>query len=98
MLLDNVYQGGGDCVTVHGSDAVLDCLRRDVFNDRLWPDFIRLSAERPPFLRLERLEPGRPVDLDGLRITPVAVDHVVPTLGFVVEDGSAAVVFPSDTG
>jgi ribonuclease BN (tRNA processing enzyme) len=98
MLLDNVYQGDGDCVTVYGSDAVLDCLRRDVFNDRLWPDFIRLSAERPPFLRLERLEPGRPVDLDGLRITPVPVDHVVPTLGFIVEDGSAAVVFPSDTG
>jgi ribonuclease BN (tRNA processing enzyme) len=98
MLLDNVYQGGSDCVTVYGNDAVLDCLGRDVFNDRLWPDFIRLSGERPPFLRLERLEPGRPVDLDGLRITPVPVDHVVPTLGFVVEDGSAAVVFPSDTG
>jgi ribonuclease BN (tRNA processing enzyme) len=98
MLLDNTYQSGSGCVTVYGNDAVLDCLRRDVFNDRLWPDFIRLSGERPPFLRLERLEPGRPVEVEGLRITPVPVDHAVPTLGFLVEAGSAAVLFPSDTG
>jgi len=98
MFLDNTYQAAPDCVTVYGNEAVLECLRRDLFNDRLWPDFIRLSGERPPFLKLERLEPGRPVEIDGLRVTPVPVDHAVPTLGFLVEDGSAAVVFPSDTG
>jgi ribonuclease BN (tRNA processing enzyme) len=97
-FVDNVYQMGPECVTVHGNDAVLDSLRRDVFNGRLWPDFLHPAPGRAPFLKLERLEPGRPVELDGLRITPVPVNHSVPTLGFVVEDGSAAVVFPSDTG
>jgi ribonuclease BN (tRNA processing enzyme) len=98
IFLDTVYQGGPDCVTVHGSDDVLDCLRRDVFNDRVWPDFIRMSDGRAPFLRLRRLEPGRAVELDGLRITPVPVHHAVPTLGFLVSDGSSTVVIPSDTG
>jgi ribonuclease BN (tRNA processing enzyme) len=98
VFVDNVYLGGPDCVTVHGSDAVLDSLHRDVFNGRLWPDFIRMSDGRSPFLKLERLEPGRPVEIEGLRVTPVPVHHTVPTLGFVVEDGSAAVVFSSDTG
>jgi cAMP phosphodiesterase len=98
IFLDTVYQGGPDCVTVYGSEAVLDSLRRHVFNDRLWPDFIRLSEERPPFLKLQRLEPGRTVEVDGLRVTPVAVDHAVPALGFLVEDDTSAVVFPSDTG
>ena len=98
VFVDNVYLTGPDCVTIHGSDAVLECLRRDVFNDRLWPDFIRLSVGRPPFLKLERLEPGRPLEVDGLRVTPVPVNHTVPTMGFIVEDRSAALVFSSDTG
>jgi ribonuclease BN (tRNA processing enzyme) len=97
-LLTNTYTGDGDCVTVYGSDAVLDCLRRDLFNDRLWPDFVRLSAEGPPYLRLRQLHPDRPVECGGLRITPVAVNHLVPTLGFLIEDAGATVVIASDTG
>ncbi len=98
MFLDNVVALRDEPVQVHANEAVLDALRRDVFNDRLWPDFIRLSVERTPFLNLNLLEPGKPVELDGLRVTPVAVDHSVPTLGFIVEDRGAAVVIPSDTG
>jgi ribonuclease BN (tRNA processing enzyme) len=98
IFLDNVYQGTGECVTVYGNAAVLDCLRRDLFNDRIWPDLLRLSTQRPPYLRLQELHPGQPVEVAGLRVTPVAVNHAVPTCGFVVEDGAATVVFPSDTG
>jgi ribonuclease BN (tRNA processing enzyme) len=98
FFLDNVHDARHGPVQVHAGEAVLDCLRRDLFNDRLWPDFIRLSADRRPFLTLNVLEPGKAVELDGLRVTPVPVNHAVPTLGFVVEDGSAAVAFPSDTG
>jgi ribonuclease BN (tRNA processing enzyme) len=97
IFLDNVYQRGPGCPTLYVSDEVLDCLRRDIMNDRLWPDFIRLSDERPPFLRLHRLEPGRAVQVESLRITAVPVNHVVPTLGFLVEEDSAAVAFSSDT-
>jgi ribonuclease BN (tRNA processing enzyme) len=98
IFIENAYEAKADCVTVHGSDAVLDSLRQDIFNDRTWPDFLALSEGNAPFLRLGRLEPGRPVELAGLRITPVEVNHVVPTLGFLVEDDSVAVVIASDTG
>lgn len=96
-LLDTVYNGTDDCVTVYGHSDTLDCLRRDVFNDRLYPDFVRLSAEGRPFLKLRELTPGEAVEAAGLRVTPVEVNHVVPALGFVVEDGLAAAVFPGDT-
>jgi cAMP phosphodiesterase len=97
-FLINTYAGDGDCPTIYGSAAVLDCLRRDLFNDRVWPDFIRVSTAQPPYLKLHELFPGRTIECAGVRITPVPVNHVVPTLGFIVEDGTAAVVFPSDTG
>lgn len=98
IFLENAYSAGGGGVTVLGSEAVLDCLRRDLFNGRLWPDFARLSALDPPYLRLVALTPGEPVQIEDLHVTPVAVNHSVPTLGFLIEDASAAVAFSSDTG
>lgn len=98
VFLENVYNTHPDCVCVHGNAAVLDCLRRDLFNDRLWPDFLRISSERrPPYLRLSLLEEGRTVEAEGLRVTPVAVDHVVPTFAFVIEGPGAAVAVVTDT-
>jgi ribonuclease BN (tRNA processing enzyme) len=98
IFVENAYEGKGECVTIHACADVLDGLRRDVFNDRVWPDFMKLSRDHAPFLKLEPLEPGRTVELEGLRVTPAFVNHVVPTLGFVVADATAAVAFPSDTG
>ncbi|MBL8795899.1 MAG: 3',5'-cyclic-nucleotide phosphodiesterase [Planctomycetia bacterium] len=98
LLLENVYERGPGSVTVHGSDFVLDCLSRDMFNDRIWPNFIALSRPEDPFIQLSRLEAGKTVEVEGLRLTPVAVDHTIPTLGFVVEDATTAVVIVGDTG
>src|SRR5262249_38727523 len=73
-------------------------LRQDIFNGRVWPDFVGLSEREAPFLRLDTLVGGRTIDVEGLRITPVPVTHAVPTMGFIIEDNSAAVVIPTDTG
>ena len=98
IFVENVYEGKAECVTIHGSDAVLECLQKDIFNDRVWPDFLRLGNPKAPFLKLTRLEPFKTVELEGLRLTPIPVNHVVPTLGFIVEEGDQAVIIPSDTG
>ena len=98
MFLETVFQSSDRCVTVHASDDTLACLRRDVFNDRVWPDFLRMSENGLPFLKVEVLEAGRPVEVAGLRLTPIPVDHAVPTLGFLVESPGVAVAIPSDTG
>lgn len=100
VFLENIYDGRTDCVTVHASQAVLDCLQRDVFNNRVWPDFIAISEREPnaPFLKLAALHAGQTVEIQGVRVTPVEMNHIVPTFGFVLEDDSATVVLLSDTG
>lgn len=97
-FIENAFEGESDCVVIHAGAPVLDCLQRDIFNDRVWPDFINLSRNGVPFLKLKVLESGHPVQLEGLGITPVSVNHLVPTLGFVIEDASSTVVISSDTG
>ena len=45
------------------------------------------------------IQKGVPVNVCDWTNTPVAVDHVVPTMGFLVEDSTAAVLlFAGDTG
>ena len=85
ILLENVFRSSDQCVTIHAGEATLDSLQHDVFNDRIWPDFIKMSKHGLPFLKVETIEARRPVEVCGLRLTPIPVDHVVPTFGFLVE-------------
>jgi ribonuclease BN (tRNA processing enzyme) len=98
VFVENAYEGKSECVTVHASQEVLDCCRRYLFNDLIWPDFVALSDGERPFLRLSRFEAGESLEIDGVRVTAVAVNHVVPTVGYVVADATSAVAVVSDTG
>jgi ribonuclease BN (tRNA processing enzyme) len=100
LFIDNVYVQGPTCPSVWGSAQVLESLQRDVFNDRLWPDMIRLGGEESPFLQLHTLTAEQAVVVEGLRITPIELKHVVPVFGYLVEEQAtgAAVLFVSDTG
>ncbi|MEY4187459.1 MAG: hypothetical protein RIT02_2493 [Planctomycetota bacterium] len=97
FFLDNVYRPVPECPRILASAATFASLRSDVFNDRIWPDFVRLSREETPFLRLQELRAEEPVNSCGLQVTPVSLDHPVPTLGFLVDDGSSTVAFITDT-
>ena len=85
-FLDNVYMPGPESVCVYGLPETLDSLRSDLFNNRVWPDLVRLSTDESPFLTMQPLSSEVAVTMEGLRILPVALDHVVPTLGFIVSD------------
>ena len=98
VLVENAYDPARDGLVIHGGEAVLDCLRRDFFNDRVWPDLSRPFEAGAPFFLFDLLRPGRPVEVEGLRITPVDVDHTVPTQGFLIDDGRSSVLIASDTG
>ncbi len=97
LFLANVYEETSDCPNVYASNATLQSLQQDVFNDRLWPDFVKLSKEESPFLEVHALVSEDTVELPGLTVTPIALDHIVPTLGFILQDEAGAVAFVSDT-
>lgn len=98
IFLDNVYAFGPDCPTIYGSTSVRDCLLQDMFNERMWPDLIRLSKDESPFLRFLEIENGVTTEVEGLRLTPVELHHVVPVFGFIIEEADSAIAIISDTG
>jgi ribonuclease BN (tRNA processing enzyme) len=96
ILLDNVY-GLGAPPTVHATESTLEVLKRDVFNDHLWPDLSALSRRIPPFMEVRPLTCGAAVAVPGLRVTGVPVDHVVPTTAYILEEPGAAAAIITDT-
>jgi len=97
IYVDNVYTPGPECPTIYGGPETLDSIKKHIFNDCLWPDMIRLSGEETPFLKLSELSAEQPVQVGRLTITPVSLTHVVPTFGFILDDGESAVAIVSDT-
>ena len=75
----------------------LDALRRHLFNDELWPDFSVIPSPDNPIIRFSEIVPGQAYQVEGLRITPIPVNHLVPCVGYLVEDESSAFIFSSDT-
>ena len=84
-------------VMLYASDTVLDSLRRDVFNGRVWPNFLDMTENGQRFVNVKVIRSGDAVEVEGLRITVIGVNHVVPTLGFIIEDSTSAVIVASDT-
>ncbi len=84
-------------VEIHALPETLDALRRHLFNDELWPDFSVIPSPDAPIIRYSEIEPGRVYEVEGLRITAIPVNHLVPTVGYLVEDEHSAFIFTSDT-
>jgi ribonuclease BN (tRNA processing enzyme) len=99
IFLDNVYEYGRPCARVHASAETIETLRSDLFNERLWPDLIRLSREESAFLELLPIEADKVVQVGALSIRGIWLNHVIPTLGFVItENDRTSVAIVSDTG
>jgi ribonuclease BN (tRNA processing enzyme) len=97
IFLLNVGAAHTTPVRLYASTAVQESLRSDIFNGRVWPNFLELTHERGQFVDMATIANGSAIDLPGLRVTAVSVNHVVPTLGFILEDGSSTVAIVSDT-
>jgi len=84
-------------VVIISIGAVIDTLRNHFFNDRLWPDFTQIPSGENPIFRYRKVKVGESFELERMKITPIEVNHVVPSVGYVIEEKNAAVVFSGDT-
>lgn len=84
-------------IEIHALPETLDALRRHLFNDELWPDFSVIPSPDNPIIRYSELNSEQVFELEGLRITPILVNHLVPCVGYRIEDDHSAFIFTSDT-
>ncbi len=97
FLCENLFGRIDHSLIVHGARNTIDCLRQDLFNGRLWPDFTTLPADSP-ILRLHEFESGEPFSLDGLEVLAIDMPHLGGSVGFLLESETGALAISGDTG
>lgn len=83
--------------TVHASRECTETIFENIFNFRVWPDLFKLSGLNGSNLRWREYKDTRTFDILNYDITPVFVNHTVPTYGLVIDDGTTSFGFTADT-
>ena len=96
-FVDDVFAEVEEPIRIHATQVVIDLLKRDVFNDNVYPRFDVLENERGVVMRYVPLVTGKEFRVAHLNVTAVPVNHIVPTVGLLISDGPTTVAFSSDT-
>ena len=98
FFIENVFSRRERTINIYSSSATIYAIRKYLFNDATWPDFTRLPNHLLPAVKFNEIQDEVPIELNGVRFTPIPVDHLVPTHGFLIEQGGRSVLWSSDTG
>ncbi len=97
FFIENIFERRGP-IDVYASATTIYAVRQHLFNNSMWPDFSRLPNHLLPSVRFHQLQAEVPVTIGAVRFTPIKVNHLVPTFGFLIEENGSAVLWSSDTG
>lgn len=98
FFIENVFGRREQGLDIYTSPATVYAIRKYLFNNATWPDFTRLPNHLLPVVSFTELQDEAPIELKGVRFTPIPVDHAVPTHGFLIEQDGKSVLWSSDTG
>ncbi len=98
FFIENVFGRRPRTINIYSSSATEYAIRKYLFNNAAWPDFTRLPNHLMPAVKFHELFDETPIELGGVRFTPITVDHPVPTFGFLIQEGGKSVLWSSDTG
>jgi cAMP phosphodiesterase len=96
-LADNLADDAADAVDITSIPEVLHGLQAHIFNDTVYPNFLKLPTPQRSVFRCRALEAGKPSQVSGLQVTPIRVNHSVPAVGFLIREGASSFLYSGDT-
>jgi ribonuclease BN (tRNA processing enzyme) len=97
IFIDDLFATLEAPIRVHATPEVIALLERDIFNWTVYPRFSELSNDKGRVMEYVPFNTGEEFSVGHLRVTAVAVNHIVPTVGLIVSDDKTTVAFSSDT-
>lgn len=97
IFIDDLYPVLQQPMRIYATQEVIDLLERDIFNWNVYPRFSELKNSYGPVMEYVPIPLGEEFKVAHLTVTAMAVNHIVPTVGLIVSDGTSTVAFSSDT-
>jgi cAMP phosphodiesterase len=98
FLADNVFGQRQTPITIYSIPFVINSLKEHMFNNVIWPDFTQIPNADSPVLVLKVIGEGISYSIGDLSVTPIAVSHNVPSVGYLVRGSRGAILYTGDTG
>lgn len=98
FLVENVFGSSSEAIVIYALKESLEMIKRSIFNNDTWPDFTKIPDRNVPSILFKEVRPEETFEVDGIQFTPVPVNHIVPTVGYIVEQDGSSVLYTSDTG
>lgn len=93
----NVFASGP--VNVYATAGVLETISSYLFDGVLYVEFHRKPSPDKPAFRLCPIEPYKETAIEGYKVLPLPVSHVIPTVGYQVTSPDGKTLFyTGDTG
>ncbi len=94
----NVTSNKSASINIYGSVFTLDAVRNYIMNGIIWPDFSKIKNFAGNFVfEYKPLNNNKWYEIGKYRVKSVAVNHTIPTNGFIIGQGSRYFLYSGDT-
>ncbi len=98
LLVDTIYEKLiDDPLKVYCQPKTYQVLMEHIFNWKIWPNFFCLPSEEKAVVKFVPMNPEQSISIDDNTYTMVEVEHTVPAVGYIVNNGTSSFAFSGDT-
>jgi ribonuclease BN (tRNA processing enzyme) len=97
FIIANISNDVSSPISLYASKESIENLQNHLFNNYTWPDFSIIPSHTNPAIRFIEIEAERSFKIKNLNITPIKVNHIIPTFGFMVSSPDTSVLYIADT-
>ncbi len=98
FITENTFSPDRKKLNVYSIPSVIEDIKAHLFNDIIWPDFTKIPVDKDGNMILGYEPLSGEVNVEGVKIKPVKVNHPGNATGYLVDDGVSQVLFTGDTG
>jgi cAMP phosphodiesterase len=97
LFIDDLFDILDEPIRVYATREVIEVLKRDIFNWAVYPNFLELENKKGTVLKYRAFEVEREIVIKDLTFKPIEVNHLVPSIGYVISDGKTKIALTGDT-
>ena len=100
FLADNIIiKNRRHSIKLFGIKETLSDLRKHLLNNKIWPDFTKISSSLEPVIKMNTIAAGKAFKVNGHTVCAYRVDHTVPAVGYIISDKKGrSLLYTGDTG
>jgi ribonuclease BN (tRNA processing enzyme) len=100
FLADNIIiKNKSHSIRLFGIKETLSDLKKHLLNNKIWPDFTKISSTLDPVIKLNTISAGRVFKVNGYTAYAYRVNHTVPAVAYIIIDRKGkSLLYTGDTG